>query len=450
MKKNTAVGWWVAGLIVLPIALFAANNFFFDDALDARVDALGQPVTPGVPEAQNGYPALIAMGAADGADAASHARAWLAETRAAARENRPVSEVQVVRAKRPDLCDAAQTSCLAAVTDKTDEVAAQLEAYREDLQRYENLLAYRAYEEILDYPLRLDSRIPSYGFMGSAQRAYLVRAALAVQAGKIDDALSAVEQDMAFQRVMLVGARTLIGKMVAAANYTRDLAFVADLLQTSNADLEPFAPRLTEMLKPIPPAALRMDAVFDTEFGLTKQSFTHLGTGRSPGFWGWTQRLAESGTRFFYKPNATINKAYAGHLQQVALARNSPAVLARMEQSPAPAPEALHFWDYLDNPIGKIMLQIAAPSFASYALRLHDLDAYNRLMGLGAEIIAADVGAEGVANFVAQSDARFYDPYTGRPMAWDAASKQLSFKASDALARRKLFNMENGRVILRM
>jgi hypothetical protein len=48
------------------------------------------------------------------------------------------------------------------------------------------------------------------------------------------------------------------------------------------------------------------------------------------------------------------------------------------------------------------------------------------------------------------SDARFYDPYTGKPMMWDAASKQLSFKASEALAKRTLFNMDKGRVFLRI
>ena len=90
------------------------------------------------------------------------------------------------------------------------------------------------------------------------------------------------------------------------------------------------------------------------------------------------------------------------------------------------------------------------PSFVSYAQRLHDLDAMNRLLGLGAEIIAADVDEEGIAAFVAQSDARFFDPYSGKPMAWDATARQLSFKVSHVIATRKLFNVDNGRLFLRM
>ena len=447
MKKILRVFAALPLLLLLFVGAVIANNVFFDDTLDAKAAAAGEPAASSVAEAQNGYLALLAMGAADGADGPAYARAWLAEARAAAKENRAEKTVEVKRAKRPDLCDAAQVSCLAAVQDKADGINAQLEAYKEDLERYERLIAFRAYEEVLDYPFRLDSRFPSYVQVGSAQRAWLVRAALAVQAGKIEDALSAVERDIAFQRVMLGGARTLIGKMVAAANYTRDLAFVADLLQTSTADLKPFAPRLTEMLKPIAPAALRMDAALDTEFGMSKQALKNPAAAGSVGQGSVYEMI---GTRLFYKPNATINKAYASYMRIAEQSRRPLAVLARDGQKPDPASEELKFRDYIDNPIGNILLQIATPSFASYALRLHDLDAYNRLAGLGAEIIAADVGAEGVADFVAKSDARFYDPYSGKPMAWDAGTRQLSFKASDALVRRKLFNMENGRVFLRM
>ena len=450
VKKNVAARRVATWLILLPLVLFLANNLFFDETLHPKAAAVGEPVVSSVPEVQNGYLALIAMSAGDAEDGSAFARAWLAETRAAARENRAEKVVESKQVKRPDLCDVVQTSCLAAVPDKADAVDTHLAAYKEDLERYEKLIAFRAYVEVLDYPLRLDSRIPSYGYVGSAQRAWLVRAALAVQAGKIEEALSAVERDIAFQRVMLGGARTLIGKMVAVTNYMRALAFVTDLLQTSTADMKPFAPRLTEMLKPIAPAALHLDAALDTEFSLTRHTYKNIHALGSSGQGGFVLSLGEFGTRLAYKPNATINKAYANHLRVVEWLHRPPAVLAHDGQKSVPLPEALKFWEYLDNPIGKILLQIATPSFGSYALRLHDLDAYNRLLGLGAEIIAADVSSEDVAEFVAKSAAPLHDPYTGKPMAWDAATKQLSFRASDALAKRKLINMEEGRVFLQM
>ncbi len=446
MKKSLRWLWIPLAASGLLLGLVVGINAF-DEPLNAQAAALGEPRAPAVSASQNGYLAVIGMGAADGADATAYAKAWLAEARMAAQENRPEKPIEAKRAERPALCDASQMSCLAATQDKADAARVQLARYSEDLARYEKLIAYNAYEEILDYRFNLESQFPRYTPMAAAQRAWLVRAALVVQAGNIDEALLAVERDIAFQRVMLVGSRTLIGRMVAAANYTRDLAFVADLLQTSLADLKPFAPRLTAMLKPIEPVALNMDTLIDTEFGVMKQLLKNPAAASSAG----QASLQESlGVRFFYQRNATINAAHVFYRQTQALLRKPPAALTQESAADGAVLESMKLRDYVENPVGKMLLRVGVPSFVSYALRLHDLDALNRLLGLGAEIIAADVEMDGIADFVAKSGTQFFDPYSGKPMAWDATSRQLSFKVSEAMAKRKLFNLENGRVFLRM
>jgi hypothetical protein len=445
-----ALKWFsllVLALVGLPLAAVIAINVV-DETLDPKAAALGEPRATVVPEAENGYLALLAMGAADGADGMAYARQWLAEARAAAKENRAEKRDEVKRAKRPEICDAFQKPCLAAVQDTAADLAGKLDAYKEDLARYEKLIAARAYEEVLDYPLRLDGHLPSYAPVMAAQRAYLVRAALLVQAGKIDEALSEMGRDLAFQRVMLGGARTLIGKMVATANTMRDLAFIVDLLQTRAADIKPHAPRLAQMLKPIAPEALRLDAALETEFGFIKQQMKNPAaasvTGVAP---QWIERIV---FELFHKTNASINQLYARHVQRLALLRKPAAMLLVEKEAPTQGFELSRILDYVYNPVGKLLLEVGEPSFVLYALRLHDLDAYNRLAGLGVELIAGDAGTDGIADAVAKSDARFHDPYTGKPMAWDAGTRQLSFKASKALVNRKPFNLENGRVVLRL
>ena len=216
-------------LLVAIVAVVAINAF--DDKLDPGAAAAGEPRAPRVPDVQNGYFALLALGADDGTGGAAYAKAWLDEARAAAREKRIEKRAPVKRAKRPELCDPVRVSCLAALRDMKDKVAeteALLDAWKEDLVRSEKLIVSTAYEEVLDYPLRLESGLPSYVNLGTAQRAYLARAALAVHAGRLEEAVAQLEKDLAFQRVMLEGSRTLIGRMIAAANYSRDLAFNVD------------------------------------------------------------------------------------------------------------------------------------------------------------------------------------------------------------------------------
>ena len=108
----------------------------------------------------------------------------------------------------------------------------------------------------------------------------------------------------------------------------------------------------------------------------------------------------------------------------------------------------MHWWEYVDNGMGNILVRVAAPDFSEYALRLHDLDGYHRLNGLWVEMLAAGVDAEAAGAFIAKSDARFHDPYTQKPMAWDAASKQISFRPQSASSSQQRYHAVQGRVFV--
>jgi hypothetical protein len=440
------------GLLVLagvPLAALIAINAF-DESLTPEAARYGEPRPPAVPEPENGYYALLAIAAGDGEDGAAYAKAWVAEARSAAQENRMELRLEVKRAQRPVVCDAAQTSCVAAAAAKPAETASQLEAYREDLERYEKLIALRRYEEVLDYPLRVVTQFPPYRPVMGAHQAYVLRAALAAASGDLEGAVAAIERDIAFQRVMLSGARTVLGKAVASANYWRDLAFVADLLESRAAALAPLHARLQEGLKPIDRAALQVSSAIEIEFAFAKRFLKNPVTAE-PG-----HRVAASAEQFiyqlFYKPNATINRE-VGRFLAMAAATSMPvnqgsAELTRILQREA----KMGLWEYFDNPAGNLLRRIAMPEDGADAygrLRLHDLDGYNRLLGLRVEMMASGATADAAGAFVAKSDARFHDPYTGKAMTWDASARRLGFQArSKSIVNRKLFNGEKGWIYL--
>jgi hypothetical protein len=448
MKKALKwVGMALLLLVVLPLLAVIAINAV-DEKLDPQAAAVGAPRASAVPDADNGYHALLAMGADDGADGAAYAAAWLAEARAAARENRPEKHAESRRAKRAVLCDATQASCLSEVRAKGGEIKGQLDTYAEDLQRYEKLIAFKRYEEVLDYPMRVVSALPSYGPVIGAQKAWLLRAALAIEEGNLDAALDVLERDLAFQRAMLEGARTLIGKMSAAAAYTRDLALVADLLRQRGGDLAPQAPRLRDMLQPMSAAALRISPALETEFAMSRDVLpdpvANTGDGRQASL---GERLV---VRVFYKPNATINRAYRQHAASAAAASTPAAGIKAAFASAGQSVGEMGVWDYINNPVGNILLRVGAPGFGEYAYRLHDLDAYNRLVGLRVEMIGAGVGAEGAANHLAASAPRFHDPYTQKPMRWDAEKRHIYFEAQSSFSKRRKEGVDNGRVFIEL
>jgi hypothetical protein len=439
----------LVALVALPLGAWIAVNAF-DEELMPEAAQYGEPRPPGVPEADNGYYALLALAAGDGEDGMAYAQAWLAEARVAAAENRLERRTVPKRTQRPDLCDPAYESCLGAVHGNASEVAAQLEICREDIQRYERLIAFRRYEEVLDYPLRAETGFPPYGDVRRAQQAYLARAVLAAEAGNVQDAVAAVERDIAFQRVMLGGARTMLGKVVAATAYWRDLAMIADLLQRRPAEVAPLHARLRAMLQPIDPAALRVSPAIEAEFSFAKHFLEDPGA-RAPAEQP-RKALETIAVALFYKRNASINMEYR-RLTALAAAADLPSDRGSAElRTLSQQAHAIGWRDYLYNPVGKVLTRVAAPDHgddAYHRLRLHDLDAYNRLVGLGVELLAAGVTVDGVAGFVGKSDARFHDPYTEQPMAWDRSVRQLGFTARSRFAAgRKLFNSDKGRVFL--
>ena len=103
------------------------------------------------------------------------------------------------------------------------------------------------------------------------------------------------------------------------------------------------------------------------------------------------------------------------------------------------------YWSYIYNPIGKFML-VEFPAYDGFALRLHDLDAFNRLAGLRLEAMLDKTTAEQAAEFAAKSDARFHHPYTGKPMAWDAAKGRFHFtlQGETRFQSRIAFSIDNG------
>jgi len=437
----------IVALIVLPIAAVLAINAF-DESLTPQAASYGEPRAPAVPGTENGYYALLALGAPDGGDGIMYARAWLDESRAAAKDKRLEKRGDEKRAKRPAICDAAQTSCLAAVKDKPDEVREHLEAHREDLARYETLIGFKRYEEVLDYPLRMETGFPQYGSVIGAHRAYVLRAAADAQRGNVEAAVAAIERDIAFQRIMMTGSRTLLGKVVASVDYWRDLAFLSDLMQNRVADVAPHLPRVREMLKSTEFPAAGMSAIVETEFGFRKATLRNPIAPQPDG--SEASFVEKAAMKFLYKPNATLNHE-AEHLKKVADAMELPvnegsAVLDKVMLDNA----EMTFWDYIDNPVGNILRRVAGPDDTRGAfarLRLHDARAYARLVALQAEILAARVEPDRIGAFVAASDPRFYDPYSGKPMAWDAGAKRLSVEVQSKVTKqRKLLNLDKGRI----
>ncbi len=73
---------------------------------------------------------------------------------------------------------------------------------------------------------------------------------------------------------------------------------------------------------------------------------------------------------------------------------------------------------------------------------MHDLDGLVRLVALHSEIVAKGVKDEDVPQFFTAADKRYANPWTEKPMQWDAKARQLYFEPQ---SRRYKDDMTGGR-----
>ena len=446
----------LAVVVLLPLLLLVAINLI-DEDLEPKAAAYGEPRAATVPEAENAYFAVLALNASDGVDSMAYARAWQGEVKAAALEKRKEKLPESKRAKRPPLCEPRDAPCLAQLREKTDEIAQQLEAHKEDLVRYDTLIGYKRYEEILDYAPRADSTMAPYLLVASAQRAFLLRAAMEVEAGRLEEAVAALEKDFAFQRMLLGSSRTLIGKMVATANFWRDMQFVNELMQVRASEITPFLPRLRTALGALEPGNLNLGSTMETEYQVPKAAFRDLREGLVSQ--GMISGMVEGGSvsdkmwdvvgLFFFKRNASLNRSFR-YYSGMGAVMDAPAnkldeqLIAFNAAQPPVGPQ----WNWVYNPVGKVLVDVAVPSFKEYAWRVHDLDALSRLLALRIDMLTAGVSAEQAAEFIGKSDAGLHNPYTRKPMNWDADKKRIYFEATSASTKRYKRGLDNGKVFI--
>jgi hypothetical protein len=150
--------------------------------------------------------------------------------------------------------------------------------------------------------------------------------------------------------------------------------------------------------------------------------------------------------KYLYRPNATANWYTRGHLRFLQrVSEFDPADLAgyyaNVTADIKEQIEALSELSVVYNWIGKILATTASGTYADYIVRLSDLVAISRLARLQILVAQADSPVD-VADLLAR-DERLYDPYSARPMQFDAASQHIAvdLRAKQSLNRRARFEL---------
>jgi hypothetical protein len=404
-----------------------------DEELTPAARAVLSAQAPNIPEEQNAYFFLLGLDAPPGSDPFAAGRAKLDEHRtrlAAPRGGRKEQPVQNSAFSAPkefsrDFCDGTKNDCLRVYQRAEREILKAVADNPVLVQRCESLYAYPSFADP-STPVLDDLLLPAYSVAASCVRLSHALAAIDIKNGRTAQALSRLARDNAFWRMLLAQANTLITKMVAVAMVRLHNRLFADVLSSDTAGLTEKAAPFADPTRPITAAELDLTPVWLWEAGANARLFSELDSVNALAQREeWNGAVAEAWTMFpGYRRNATINMIVHRFEQISTFCRNKPRLIVQNRDAFESEMGRPAMGNALYNPIGKL-LALGAPEVTDYPLRIHDLDALVRLVRLKQDILTRGVQDSNVQAFLDQSSPALFDPYTERPMNWDAARRVL-------------------------
>jgi hypothetical protein len=310
--------------------------------------------------------------------------------------------------------------CLEHVKRNRAEVKRVLDENRELLDRYRLLLKHPSFGETYaprEYATQSLSAQPISTF-SSFHRLWITHVAFEFANGNLEAAFADLEHDIVLLRALLRGARQYINAMGPRFSLENDVALLAEMVVARPAAEQQFNDQIEAMLAPLTSDELSWMRFIKTEMTIYLNSMLE-----SPG------TLDEWLLSPFFKRNATVNRLYAAQRLIYEWNEFSASQDEAMRQRIAQANQKLRFpyWSFAYNPVGKWELsEMDFNAYIDYFERYYDFDGLRRLVALGARLAPHAQGD--IPSLIEKSDASVTDPYTAKPMKWDAVRKQVYFE----------------------
>jgi hypothetical protein len=251
------------------------------------------------------------------------------------------------------------------------------------------------------------------------------------------ETLSFVDDDLRFWRRVLAGDGNLISEMIATAFLARDLRVVSAIIATPTFPVEVHATEFREMLTPMNSPGSGMSRALAREYALQAALLRGLPNWPEPvppldETWEqsveralWSKRVAG----WLFKPQASLNLSAANFDALIVLADTEPGRFAtdRMRLRASMKERGEVGLGHVYNPVGKILVGIAAPEYDDYIARVFDLAAYVHLVRAQLEMRLA-ARQNGVVEYPVSAGRPALNPYDGKPFAWDRDKATLSFE----------------------
>jgi hypothetical protein len=323
-------------------------------------------------------------------------------------------------------------SVWAATKSHRQNIAAHLASNQKLYQRYLSLHLLHGYYETA----RPSYLAPVISAPRQLRALFLGSVADRIQTGTPQqqrEALTDLQDDLQTWRTVLKGDGTLISKMLAAAYLHGDLILLADLIEDPSSDLQRLDDVLGALVLPFGPKDYRIGNAFLAEWRgvatlyktiTAANEYTEAAAPPS-----WRKRMENTFEAHFFKINATENISAPQAAHWAALMDSEPSQFLENRELNRQWLEKNqpHFsLSSFYNPVGKILVRVAMSQNDSYALRVYDIAAYQRLVCLAYQLKHQHAATADVPAFLKAHPEWSTHPVDGKPFSWNAQQSELA------------------------
>lgn len=451
---------WLALLMLALIAAYVGINLVDEDLSPEAVAIMDTPA-PDAPTEDNGYIYFLGMYAPEGVSTRDWGIKVLEAYRASDKPDfEEGEEWKAITAERPKVNGDAWCNVLN--EEKCQEKLNQSPELLQLLQKHATFLS--RYREARDKPIFLETylwsylraRTPSLSRLGQGQKLSLLAITDALESGGVEWALAELGKEITFHRRILAGARWYSTKSSALTLLEHDLLFLSGLLRSNPGLFLSHKSKIAEMLQPLAPVETKLDASLENEaryiFAILPAKFPlrhfisfYSGNYRGDDLdsliaWaGYRHRATANGLAKLYPLHRKLVDTQAVEFsRQIEDVKQSRSLILQKEK-----------W-HLMNPTGYAIMEVYEWYSQPLFFRIHDLSGLLSLVALQTQLHGIAGTTDAVTSLLSgEMGKRYADPYTNKPMQYDATAGTLSFEPRGDRMR-EIKKSFGGRIAIRL
>lgn len=303
------------------------------------------------------------------------------------------------------------------------------------------------YRELERYPRYSDPRLPAIGAAAPDASAFRIGMlhlsvlAWMAQAGALDQAAAALARSAAiWRRVLTAQDAGIVDKMLAARAYTAHLLFASELIRATAPADTPLLDPIEPLLRPLSEAERSVGGALAIEFRMQARTWDQVVEPYSPVTRADFPDTSAWYYRFLIKKNESINRTFRDLQEGLAIERAGCVEIKRRAGAASLAPPDLGipWYEYFYNPIGRVLHAMGGGinPHLDYFGRQCNLLALQGMVGLQLELRRSGATPDNTAAQMQALAAKFQDPNSGQPFAYDTSAQTLAF---DFIGPRKDF-----------